>query len=138
MKNTLKNKAKFFAQYFGQKVIFNKFTPKLPFIITDINDNNVNGEILELTSISNMGGVLVTEIGILIDFFPYPTTGRIINDELVQELRDELSYKLEWEVSFELCAQVIDLIRSKGYALPYMGLSVETLVEYGWVKLKSP
>jgi hypothetical protein len=24
---------------------------------------------------------------------------------------------------------------SKGYALPYMGLSVEQLIEYGWIKL---
>lgn len=32
--------------------------------------------------------------------------------------------------------QVIDYLRSKGYVLPWMGLSVEKLVEYGWVKLK--
>jgi hypothetical protein len=29
-----------------------------------------------------------------------------------------------------------DYLRSKGYALPWMGLSVDELVEYGWVKLK--
>ena len=29
----------------------------------------------------------------------------------------------------------IDFLRSKGYVLPFMGLSVETLIEYGWVKL---
>lgn len=34
------------------------------------------------------------------------------------------------------CIQAIDYLRSKGYALPYMGLSVEQLVEYGWIKLK--
>jgi len=27
-------------------------------------------------------------------------------------------------------------LQSKGYALPYMGLSVEQLIEYGWIKLK--
>lgn len=32
---------------------------------------------------------------------------------------------------------VSDYLRSKGYALPFMGLSVEKLVEYGWVKLKT-
>lgn len=29
-----------------------------------------------------------------------------------------------------------DFLRSKGYALPWMGLSVENLVEYGWIKIK--
>jgi len=31
---------------------------------------------------------------------------------------------------------VTDFLRSKGYALPFHGLSVENLIEYGWVKLK--
>ena len=29
-----------------------------------------------------------------------------------------------------------DCLRSKGYALPYMDLSVDNLIEYGWIKLK--
>lgn len=29
-----------------------------------------------------------------------------------------------------------DYLRSKGYVLPYMDLSVEDLIEYNWVKLK--
>ncbi|WP_294203058.1 hypothetical protein [uncultured Chryseobacterium sp.] len=29
----------------------------------------------------------------------------------------------------------IDFLRSRGYALPWMGLSIETLQEYGWLKL---
>ena len=28
------------------------------------------------------------------------------------------------------------LLRSKGYALPYIGLTVEKQIEYGWIKLK--
>lgn len=34
--------------------------------------------------------------------------------------------------------QVVDFLRSKGYVLPWMGLSVEQLVEFGWIKLKTP
>lgn len=30
---------------------------------------------------------------------------------------------------------IVDYLRSKGYALPYMGLSVKKMVEYGWIKL---
>ena len=32
--------------------------------------------------------------------------------------------------------QSLDYIRSKGYAIPYMDLSVKDLIEYGWIKLK--
>lgn len=31
---------------------------------------------------------------------------------------------------------VIDFLRSRGYALPWMGISVEEMVKAGWVKLK--
>lgn len=31
---------------------------------------------------------------------------------------------------------VIDYLRSKGYALPFMGLSVEEMIEAGWIKIK--
>ena len=31
---------------------------------------------------------------------------------------------------------ITDYLRSKGYALPYNGLSVEQLIKFGWIKLK--
>lgn len=33
--------------------------------------------------------------------------------------------------------KALDYLRSKGYALPYMGLTVEKQIEYGWVKLST-
>lgn len=30
----------------------------------------------------------------------------------------------------------IDYLRSQAYAVPYMGISIETLIEWGWVKIK--
>lgn len=35
-----------------------------------------------------------------------------------------------------LSQKYVDFLRSRGYALPFMGLSVEELVDRGWVKLK--
>jgi len=32
---------------------------------------------------------------------------------------------------------IVDHLRSKGYALPWMGLSVDQMVEAGWIKLKN-
>ena len=30
----------------------------------------------------------------------------------------------------------VDYLRNKGYALPWMNLSVQDMVDYGWIKLK--
>lgn len=58
--------------------------------------------------------------------------------------------KLDWEKNFVSCDdekiyfsigssnynyEEITYLRSKGYALPWMGLSVEQQIEYGWIKL---
>ena len=34
-----------------------------------------------------------------------------------------------------LVSEAVDYLRSKGYALPYIGISVDKLIEYGWIKL---
>lgn len=58
--------------------------------------------------------------------------------------------KIGWDLLFELLNDegkhtdltdlqktwVIDYLRSNGYCLPWMGLSVEQLQEYGWIQLK--
>ena len=31
---------------------------------------------------------------------------------------------------------IVDFLRSKGYAIPYLDLSIKDLISYGWVKLK--
>lgn len=33
------------------------------------------------------------------------------------------------------CAYLCDYLRAKGYALPFMGISVNKLIEFGWIKL---
>jgi hypothetical protein len=33
-------------------------------------------------------------------------------------------------------ASVVDYLRSKGYALPFLGMSVEEQINLGWIKLK--
>jgi len=48
-----------------------------------------------------------------------------------------LDFLMGGEEDLELDAMcfVVDFLRSKSYALPYMGLSVEEQVERGWVRL---
>ena len=130
IQNTLENKTKFFAQYWGQdvlcRVIFGK--NKNEIIMHNTSCSNLKlGEIidsyLELKPLSHISDEDAIEIS-----KEYPAFGSNIRNsvkELFQEFDD-----------LELSIKTGDYFRSKGYALPYMDLSVEDLVEYGWVKLK--
>lgn len=62
---------------------------------------------------------------------------RILNGKDVdpKDLREDLKQIINSE-DFYGIASVSDYLRSKGYAVPFMGLSVETLIEYGWVRLR--
>jgi hypothetical protein len=42
-----------------------------------------------------------------------------------------------WVGTKKIGSKECDYLRSKGYALHWMDLSVEDLVEYGWIKLNN-
>ena len=179
LENTLENKTKFFAQYWGQDVlcrdIFGKNkneiimhnTPcsnlKLGEIIdsylelkplSQISDEDINfvakvchqvpnltfeikrqDDIVHATNMDNYG----IERHICINF-KYATINCNIripddNDKLVNYKVNisEIHMNASRVVGY---IQSLDYLRSKGYALPYIDLSVKDLVEYGWVKLK--
>lgn len=105
-------KAKFFAQYWGQKVMCSEVESK-PF---EVNENNLHRWIpecyLELTPLSQ-----ITDEDIDVIDMPYIS----IKDHLFNDIISQ----------FEA-----DYLRSKGYAVPWRDLSVDDLVKFGWVKLK--
>jgi hypothetical protein len=116
LESTLENKAKFFAQYWGTKTMY-------------------------------VGGVGLVEIGKggwnlkHPDFFLQLTPLSQITDEDAIEIgydnSEDFKYHfLKWNEVHKTEVIDADLLRSKGYALPWMGLSVDELVEYGWIKLK--
>jgi glycogen debranching enzyme len=115
-RNTLENKAKFFAQYWGQKVL------------SDIS-NSGNTEIYPVDA-SNMYGIDRS-------YLELKPLSQITDEDAVM-----LGYtdsKSAIDKHFKMIGQYTidaDYLRSKGYALPWMDLSVEDLVEYGWIKLK--
>lgn len=128
MENTLENKSKFFGQYANQRIC--RYTdwmesgyhiPRTP----DVQNN----QHLELTPLSD-----ITDEDAL-------WVGRDAN-EFNYSYSDDLKYSLELIARMETNPHLInfkqsDYLRSKGYALPYMGLSVEELIEFGWVKFKT-
>ena len=173
--NTLENKAKFFAQYWGQEVLItnphvnqkNPFKCEQPYIyhntdiawleltpLSQISDEDVNfvakvchqvpnlnfeikrqDDILHATSMCKPG----IERHICINF-KYATIN--CNIRIPDDNDKPVSYKVNIAEIHMNASRVVgyiqslDYLRSKGYALPYMDLSVEDLVEYNWIKLK--
>lgn len=126
---TLENKAKFFAQYWGQKVLFH--TNSRPYFITFesfINSiefiDNYSSYLKPLSSITD-------EDAAVIGSYRYKDAKLLTHIEIGKGLVKEFlgAYKTKLE-RFE-----VDYLRSKEYALPFMNLSVEEMVEAGWIRL---
>lgn len=115
------NKAKFFAQYWGQKVIKDDAC-QLLYVSPNINLEHDSWylNLKPLSSISDENKKVVTV---------YYNTNLIKIDEYGGfEPWDDGDF-IPWR------SIQIDYLRSKGYALPYLGLSVEDLINAGWIKL---
>lgn len=146
--NTLENKVAFFGNYYGAKIKHTLTTrwDKLKF------GKNINeGHYLELTPLSQISDENAIEVAEMLIHRNF----EIYNQKLGEEsnaikaffdpdendnyyLYKDLSFGGESYVAnyFEL-PKVYDYLRSKGYAVPWRDLSVDDLVSYGWVKLKS-
>lgn len=125
MENTI-NKQNFFAQYWGQRV-WRRIHTNGEKVLLYVNantlyhkDGNIGDDYLELkplSSITDEDHEIITEIKNSKNLIGSIPKNNINATYLIQEQ--------------------VDYLRSKGYAVPYMGLSVEQLQEYGWIKLKS-
>ncbi len=131
-----KNKAKFFALYWGQDVL-SEWGERLIVVdgkmdrVYDISEMFL--QLKPLSAISDEDFITLCEI-----LDP--------NKETYQNQKDVLEYKSQIELILSetnigdpfpivRAFKLIDYLRSKGYALPWMGLSVEQMVESGWIKL---
>ncbi|MCT3674461.1 hypothetical protein HZQ94_14835 [Elizabethkingia anophelis] len=148
MENNLENKAKFFAQYWGQKVFVGH-------ILEEVNSSYIDPmydtSILELKSLKDITDEDAWEIGIRINCWSsserkqgwfkddemrelHIRQGKIFSSAIGKDLGPGMSHPFA-ENSTDILDSY-DQLRAMGYALPYRGLSVEKLIEYGWVKLK--
>lgn len=158
MENTKSNKSRFFAQYWGQKVLyvggvglepigtkgwnlkhpdfFLELTP-----LSQISDEDAievakrmsyYSEYFVITRNENEIHIVCDDsIKVIIGIVKFGLIGKIIEDEFDSMFKKSVVY---YEDEIVSC---IDYLRSKGYALPWMDISIETLIEWGWVKLKS-
>lgn len=139
MENTLENKAKFFAQYWGHmytyKNDFGTFKEKVGdfHFRTDVSKEECFLSLKPLSSISDedafvLGCLMVKDPE---DYISATTH----NDSLGVWLKMEREnggkgFYLNLNLSV-----VVDKARELGYAADWNGLSVEKQIEYGWIKL---
>ncbi len=106
MENTIENKIKFFAQYWGQKLGGTKYTPQG----LGINKSNLNSiDYLELKPLSS------------------------ITDEDAQKLGFSNSGHFNFGADINWHK---DQLRLLGYAVEWADFSVEEMFDFGWIKLK--
>ena len=160
MKNTLENKAKFFAQYWGQNVLCYYFRDgvcerekvELDYPIQECIDNYKDAklELKPLSQISDEDALILLKLALpeySDNFTKFPKI-EISKKEIKIDVYDNFGTYLEisghgvrylnWmEVSF-FCnvVDVIDKIRDLGYAYTWNGITVEEQIEFGWIKLK--
>ena len=122
--NTLENKARFFAQYWGQHVLYfsSDFLRKIDNLTLDSVENDDYLELKPLSQISDEDASKVCDLIFI--------TNNNLNIQQIKQIVILIESN-NWNNY-----KIFDYLRSKGYALPYIDLSVEDLIEYGWIKLK--
>lgn len=147
--NTLENKRKFFSQYWGQRNLLHVIDDgdDILLLLNNEVDNDVKNWLLYLTPISQITdedviqGIMITynktydDLGEILEVKHYNTFSGITSIGLGRNFKTFRSFH-HWNGDRKIGSMECDYLRSKGYALPWMDLSVEDLVEYGWVKLK--
>lgn len=142
MENTLENKARFLSLHVTQRLDDLYYNAIIRGVVqVGISSKNwivktqhlkipVNEVCLPLKPLSSITNEDAIEVGRIV--FPN------LNDTQLILVKDGIVTMFEsgWNVNGFKMLQIFDYLRSKGYALPWMGLSVEKQIQYGWVKLK--
>ena len=153
LKNNIKNKANFFSQYLGQMVSYPDTDEKilkhklvavgyeylhvnykrkirgcvgdeLSFTHNGTHNSNALNAKLILAPLSKLTDKDAIDLVPLVSAnYSSRYTDDFIKDLIKKEVID----------TDNLPAMFYDILRSKGYALPFMGLSVDDLVDYGWI-----
>lgn len=143
MKNTLENKAKFFAQYWGQNVLTRPKSDNKKWILGEevsihsaLSKSGYDYQyFLELKPLSS----ITDEDALIVYRFHYPIDKwdtkerRDLFDTI--EANDWLKNHYNEAGYINLTAEGSDYLRSKGYAIDWNGLKVEEIESFGWIKI---
>jgi len=138
MENTKENKGKFFAQYWGQQVLCfegRAYSHKGMTVGRTIKPE-IGTYYIELKPLSAITDEDAVEILKICEF----TLGNLQDDDFrfMSDVKNwvESVFSFTHNYTTSNCLWASDFLRSRGYALPYNGLSVENQISYGWVRIK--
>lgn len=138
--NTLEEKERFFATNWGAICVDRHGSINIWNGLFDISDCHL--ELKPLSSITDEEAVALYKIydstvgaGQLRYKGIYKHDEDFLHFEAYYDKGPMINYYLSLVELHRLNINCVDFLRSKSYALPYMGVPVETLVSWGWVKL---
>lgn len=136
MENTQENKARFFALYYGQAIAKAYDEDSLSKIggIYDINHMIATDYYLSLRSIASLTELECTEIAKMASIFKSDHTA-----DFGASVVNFIRFKRMYDVINLHCttwAHIHDYLRSISVLIPFMGLSVEGIINRGWAKLR--
>lgn len=149
MENTKENKFIFFAQYWGQPYrIYGSdgqlqgFKGKIGISNTFEGDMSAYRPFIELKPLSMITDEEVIEVSMIYKNNVRGGIGRSDNAEKIRAGKELIS-KIDgsdwyrgW-CELDKIIAVIDFLRLKGFAISWMGLPVQALIDYEWIKLKT-
>ena len=129
-------KQRFFALYWGQQVLcwkgLHTTLDECYWIEGRESDIERYLSLYSLSDITDEDAIEVAKIKGWNDVLNEKGNIKAIKDWLFEQ---EYQYLSETNTLFR-CGEMIDYLRSRGYALPFNGRSVEEMIELGWLKIR--
>lgn len=153
------NKAKFFALYWGQDVLSSSMYGSGGTIYSlTMKENSHKDKWLELKPLSSISDEDAIEVAKMALGFSKITQNITVTTTTNREfgfsfwLNGDVEYMIDFQNFYNPtlialtrktanneylhnATKISDYLRSKGYAIPWMGLSIEEMVKAGWIKL---
>lgn len=131
--NTIENKARFHALYWGQKVfVFNDEGQYKPGVTYEVDGSSDEHTFLELRSLPDITDEEATAVAKI-----WEDSEKIISPEEYDGWTKEVILDAIPEMENVMLLRAADYLRSRGFLLPYLDLSIEQILEYGWARIKS-
>lgn len=133
MENTTENKLRFFALYFGQDFLRHKNWKLASDKISGISSLLSKNYHLELRSIDSITDDECVE---------YYNLKHINSKFLVMAVEDktkvlDIKKEVGWlKFRADFTRLDCDFFRSKGFLVPFMNLTTDQIIEFGWAKIK--
>lgn len=129
--NTPENKAKFFALYWGQKVLV--LDGLASNVDSWIDGNNIKSFTLKLKPLSAISDEDAIEVARIAGYNIIRSNIVELGKSIVMDICSGIGGgSIRWNESLS----ITDFLRSKGYLLGWMDLTTEDILAYGWVRLE--